>query len=134
MFAWLRPTPAPVPWTPRQQVEAHPVRNAHARVVSDEPRRVVVEVPRRYPLLLRPIRVLFRLREVRRLEIDGVGLELWRRCDGTTSLAQMIDDLMTVDRLTFHEARLLVLGLLRQLAERGALALVAVQDQKTTPA
>jgi hypothetical protein len=115
-------------------VEAHPVRNAHARVVSDEPRRVVVEVPRRYPLLLRPIRVLFRLREVRRLEIDGVGLELWRRCDGTTSLAQMIDDLMTVDRLTFHEARLLVLGLLRQLAERGALALVAVQDQKTTPA
>ncbi len=57
---------------------------------------------------------------------------MWNLCDGQRSVEDIIDEMSRRHRLSFHEARVAVTGLLRELIRRGALA-IALPPDSTPP-
>lgn len=121
-----RPEPAP---DPLAQLSLAPLRNAAARVVSDQPDRLVLELDAAYPRWLGPLPRLVGAKKHRRYALDGLGLELYRLIDDRRPLGDLIEALALAEQLTFNEARLLALHWLHHLAVKGLVILGRRQDQ-----
>ncbi|MCK6489881.1 MAG: PqqD family protein [Planctomycetes bacterium] len=115
--------------TQEQQLALRPQRNARATVLLDEPERVRLAVPLSYRGPLALARRLLRLREQRTYVLDGLGLELWRRIDGTTTVAGLVEWLERDEGLSFQEARLLLADYLGTLTARGLVAVAVPAGQ-----
>lgn len=114
-----RPSPSPVSGLDAEAaLLAVPVPNLRARVVEEHPDHLVIEVPLAWPLWLRPFRRLMGLRDQRRYRLDGLGLLLWRRIDGRTTVAGLVEILEREEALSFHESRLLLASWLGLLSRR----------------
>lgn len=107
----------------RRMLAAIPRRNAAAEVTEDEDclRIAVRTTPPRW--LVGPLRWLLPVRRGRAVRLDGVGAWVWGLCDGARTVEQVVDTFADRYNLTFHEARVAVTGYLRQLVQRGALAM-----------
>lgn len=109
----------------RQMLDAVPLRNEAARELQDSANGgMVVAVPtvlkpwHRLPL----VRWVVRVPEARELHLDPVGAAVWRACDGSRTVEDIILTFAVQYRLTFHESRVSVTTYLRSLIQRGALA------------
>jgi hypothetical protein len=60
--------------------------------------------------------------DARRVTLDRLGGEVWQLCDGR-NVEAVIDELARRHRLSFHEARVAVVALIRELIRRGAMAI-----------
>ena len=99
----------------REQILASkPVRRADA-VVND--RRVVVPIPPRRWLL-------FRVPEgmTKAFELDEMGLFVWNRCDGQSSVQQIAGELAEHFKIDFKRAEASTLAFLNLLASRALVA------------
>jgi hypothetical protein len=103
---------------------AVPVPNS-AAAVEERDGGLVVLVALSYPGWLRGARRLLKLRPCRRYRLDGVGLDVYRRLDGRRNLADLAQELREEHRLTFYEARALILGYVRTLMSKGLVVLAA---------
>ena len=109
--------------TPHDQLALEPLRNAKARLVSDAPAEVVLELDAVYAWWLGPLPRLLGAKKSKRLSLDGVALTVWRRIDDRVNLGQLIDGIAAEHQLEFNEARLLLLQFLRSLSQRGLVVL-----------
>jgi hypothetical protein len=107
----------------RRQLELRVIRNARLQVVEEGPRQVILEVEVTYPGWLGPLPQWLGAKSQRRLVLTGLGLHVWRRIDDRATVAGLIDWVAAEQQLGFHEARLLTLQYLQQLAQRGVLVL-----------
>jgi hypothetical protein len=121
--ASVLPAPPDPSW--RRLLDARPVRNAAARVDPEPNGGLRIRVRRQRPAwLVPPISWIVALRPERTLALDALGREAWEACDGQRRLEEIVDDFARAHALTFHEARVAVSNYLKQLVQRGALAVV----------
>jgi hypothetical protein len=135
----VMPTPAPAGTksTPRrgfpglsheQLLAAVPAPNAALR---SEPRgdaiRLWVPVQRRW-WLQKPLGWFLPLRREKGIELDRVGSEVWRACDGRRSVEQIVEGFAGRHQLGFHAARLPVVQFLQSLVERNLIALIVPES------
>lgn len=114
------------PW--QGLLRSRPVRNAAARVVTQDPDHVIVFVRQKRPaFMVPPLSWIVPFKSERRAVLDKVGTLLWRLCDGERTVEQLVDAFRGRYGLTFHESRAAVTGYLKLLTERGAIA-IATQE------
>lgn len=102
---------------------ALPIRNNSATAEGYGAEAVELTVPRRRPKYLKPLSWLVKVRPTRTIVLDRLGTQIWQSCDGQRTVEQIVDGFAQAHRLSFHEARTAVTGYLRELIERGALAI-----------
>lgn len=97
---------------------------SHNQAVRVETRRgsTLLFVPIRRPAWYRAFAFFLPLRSERGFALDQLGEEVWRACDGSRTLEEIVQEFAERHRLRFHEARLSVLEFLRVLAERKLVA------------
>ena len=112
----------------RDMLAARPVRNQAANVTLAGD-TLSVSVPLRRPgFLVPPLSWIVRPGAARRLVLDTLGKQVWEQCDGQRTVEQIVDAMADAHGLTFHEARVATTNYLKQLVERGALAIVTAGD------
>ena len=122
-------TPPVGSWRP--MLLARPVPNAAAR---SEPGRdgsltLFVRTDREHlPDKVRRLSWITPIRRERRVVLDRLGRQIWDWCDGQCTVESVIDRFAEAHDLTFHESRVAVTSYLKQLIQRGALA-VQVEDE-----
>jgi hypothetical protein len=90
---------------------------------SDGSSLVSVPIPRpRY--LVPPLSWLLPFSHQRRVELDRVGSSVLNMCDGRRTVEAMIEKFAAEHKLSFREAQLAVSAFLRQLSQRGLVAIV----------
>ena len=113
------------------QLHCVPVRNEGVTTVAPDgdPAVLIVEVRLRYRGVSGLAARLFKTRRVRRYELAGLSRELYGKLDGKRTLEDLIVELSTEDKLTFLEARALLVHYLKDLMQRGMVVIVAAADQ-----
>jgi hypothetical protein len=110
---------------------AIPLRNESVRQDSETATSVRVYVPLRKKWFMQPpFSWLFRFSKERVIELDSLGLEVWRMCDGTSTVEKIITLFANNHKLTFHESRLSVMEFLRLLTRRGIIVIVGSNPQE----
>lgn len=108
-----------------RMLRARPVRNSAARVESDSASGVCLRVTTRRPRFwVPPLSWIVALRPARTVVLDRLGAQLWRLCDGTRTVEDVVDRFRDLHGLSFHEARVAVTQYIRWLTRRGVLAIV----------
>ncbi len=110
------------------QMAAIPVRNQRLRISQEDACEIIV-VELKRPLWLRLLQPLLRMPKERRYRLEGIGLEVWRAVDGVRSIGSLAEDFASRHRLSYHEARALLLSYLRTLVGKGLLVIVGVLVQ-----
>jgi hypothetical protein len=124
MIELMDTAPQPQETTWHRMLEATPLRNAAAAVEPDGLEGLRITVRSRRPgWLVPPLSWLLPLRRVRVVRLDRVGSRVWGLCDGERTVEAVVDEFARAYALTFHEARVAVIGYLKQLVQRGALAI-----------
>ena len=106
-------------------LQAVPYANEAMEVTrrSDGGSLVSVPIPRpKY--LVPPLTWLLPFSRQRRVELDQVGASVLGMCDGKRTVESMIEKFAADHKLSFREAQLPVTEFLRQLAQRGLVAIV----------
>jgi len=112
----------------RTQLHAIPVRNEGVQVLDSNESRMVLAVKLNYEGPMLVIAKLLSLRQVKKYEIDGLSLKLYRSLDGVKTAGNLVDSLMDSYKLSFFEARALIAQYLSDLMRRGLVA-VAVKKE-----
>jgi len=107
----------------KRMIHSIPVKNEAAEVIEASGGRVQLCVHNQNPAWHRGIiALMIPMRRSRHVELDELGSDLWRGCDGKNRVADLIDRFALRERLEWHEARLLVTAALRSLIEKGIIA------------
>lgn len=116
------PTTGLISW--KDSLTVIPLRNHAAAVHISDKGRVQLRVPRTLPrFMVPPLTWVVAPRREKSFELDAVGSELWRACDGTSTVEDIADWFADRHKLTFHEARIAVNNYLKLLVERGGMVL-----------
>lgn len=111
-------------------LRAVPMRNTAARVVENSNYGITVYVKQRRPgYMIPPFSWIVPFAPERRVTLDAIGTKIWRWCDGSHTVEEVVERFKDQYRLTFHEARAAVTGYLKMLLQRGVLAIV-MQDEE----
>lgn len=116
----------------RQMLMAVPTPNISARV-THEPRggQVTITVKKKRPgFLVPPLSWIVPFNAERCVTLDALGVDIWGRCDGKRSVEAIVEDFAATHRLTFHESRVAVTGYLKNLIERGVLAILLPENDE----
>ena len=111
------------PWWPTMR--ARPVRNLAAEVSGEDGAPRVTVRQERPAWLAPPLSWVIRPRLRKSYRLEGMGLALWRQCDGSSRVIEIVERMAAEHRLTFHEARVVVSDYLERMVKRGLIAVVA---------
>ena len=118
-----RPQTSLISW--RDTLTAMAVHNAAADVARDDKGHITVSVRKNRPwFLFWPITWIIKPCLKQNIVLDGLGTRLWELCDGRKDVEALVDEFASAYRLTFHESRVAVTSYIKQLVQRGAMALV----------
>ena len=84
-------------------------------------------------LLVPPISWLLPFHSTRRSSLDPLGAEVLDMCDGKSTVERMIERFALAHKLSFREGQLSILEFLRQLTQRGLVAIVGPQLDTRKP-
>lgn len=108
----------------RRMLAAVPEQNTAAQV-SRHGDCVTISIRNVKPsYMVPPISWFVPFKERKVITLDPLGTKLWQLCDGKRSVEDIIDIFRADYELTFHEAKTCVTDYLKQLVQRGALAVV----------
>ncbi len=107
----------------REQLAAIAVANRQVQAQAEADGGGTVTVDQTYPGWMAPVVALFALRRQRCFRLDPIAWGLLQRADGTRTLLTEVEAVAAEHRLTFHEARVLVLACLALLMQRGVVVL-----------
>lgn len=111
---------------------ARPVRNDAACVVDTSAETVTIRIERAKPwYMIPPISWVIPIRSEREIVLDRIGTQIWRLCDGNSTVEAVVDAFGERHALTFHESRASVTGYLKGLIQRGALVIVVDDKRKS---
>ena len=107
----------------RSMLAARPIRNSAASVDDAPGGEVTIRIKRDSPWwMIAPVSWIVPMRNEREIILDRVGALIWRLCDGGRTVENIVDAFGERHGLTFHEARASVTGYMKELIQRGALA------------
>ena len=115
------------------QLSSRPMRNEAVRAETTEDGALQLTVPLRRRGWARALGRVLPLSEERTVELDELGARVLERCDGERTVEDFIDWFQDRWKLSFFEARGLVLYFLRQLMQRGLIAMSAPPDARAEP-
>ena len=114
-------------WKP--MLRATPIRNADATATSGPDGVMTIKVENERPkYLIPPISWILPYKPYRTTRLDGIGSFLWELCGKDQPVEAIIDEFATKYSLTFHEARVSVTGYLKDLIQRGILAIALDEE------
>lgn len=121
------PEPPRADW--RSMLAARPVRNLAAKT-EPAPDGGLWIIVRTAPAPWRraPWKWIVPGRDRRRVALDRLGQEAWGLCDGQRSVEEIVEEMSRRYCLSFHEARAAVTAFIRELVQRGALAIALPPD------
>jgi len=131
------PSPAKNPGAPKsftEQLAVVPLANRHVRTQPEADGGATVTVDQTYPTWMELPVALLNLRRQRSYRLDPIAFGLLRGADGTRSLATEVSAMCSEHRLSFHEARVLVLSCMALLMQRGLVVLAAPTPSEAPPA
>ena len=100
-------------------------RNEAMEVEELRSGRCRVAVPLKRPRwLVPPLTWILPFSSHRRVELDELGSEVLRLCDGRRSVEEIIEKFASSHKLTFREAQVSVTTFLKQLTQRGIIVIV----------
>ena len=106
-------------------LDAVPLHSRAVRVTQGPAGEKVFHVPlERKWYMGPPLGWIMPFRRERAVSLDPLGMEVWRSCDGQTSIETIVERFAAAHRLPFHESRLAVMEFLRQLTQRGLIAVI----------
>ncbi len=124
-----RPRPSDSIQNWRPMLAATPVRNTAATVERLDGNTLRISVPRQRPrFLVPPISWILRPSATRTLFLDTLGSQVWELSDSSRTFEAIVETFAARHGLTFHEARVAAGNYIRQLMERGALAIAMPSD------
>jgi hypothetical protein len=104
-------------------------RNRAAEVEKRRGGGCRVSVPMRRPRwMVPPISWLLPFSSHRRVELDRLGAEVLAACNGRRTVEEMIEKFAADHKLSFREAQVSVTTFIRQLVERGLVAVVGPEQ------
>ena len=106
-------------------LRAVPYLNQAAELAPQPDGRVTANIPIPKPrFLVPPLSWLMPFSKQRRVELEPVGAAVLNLCDGRRTVEAVIESFAARHKLSFREAQLPVTQFLRQLAQRGLVAVV----------
>ena len=115
-------------------LRAVPHRNQAADFAHQPDGRVIVSVPIPRPrYLVPPLSWLLPFSKRRRVELEPVGAAVLELCDGRRTVEAVVEAFAGEHKLSFREAQLPVTAFLRQLAQRGLVAIVGKDKDAEQP-
>jgi hypothetical protein len=108
--------------TAEQVLQSRPVRNQGLRTERIEGGGLRLYLERRKEWWARVLALAFPIPRERRIELDGVGEEVWDLCDGKHTLREMIGVFQERHKLTRAEAEWSLRTYLRDLGKRNLVA------------
>jgi hypothetical protein len=114
--------------TREQMMNGKPIRNEELIVERSEDGEVTLKRARRNVWWLNMLAKVSRLPEYQTLTLDRVGSSVWDWCDGKNSIGDVIAMLAKEHKLSRKEAEVSMLAYLKQLAQRGVIAVVIDPD------
>jgi hypothetical protein len=108
--------------TLEQVMSSRPVRNDQIRSESTEDGGLRLFVERRGDWWVRLLSLIFPIPRERIVELDTVGEEIWKLCDGEHTLKELIFIFEERHKLTRGEAEWSLRTYLRDLGKRGLVA------------
>ena len=85
---------------------------------------IVLAVPRREDAIGRIISAVFQITGTKNIELDEFGSEIWRMCDGTHRVAQMVAKTVKTYKLNERQAEVSVVAFMRMLSGRRLIGFV----------
>ena len=108
-------------------LEAIPYVNRTMELTSRKDGSALASVPIRKPrFMVPPLSWILPFSSERRVQLDRLGVALLALCDGRRTVEAVIEKFAEDHRLTFRESQLSVMQFLRQLTDRGIVALVGL--------
>lgn len=109
-------------------LKAVPHPNEAMKLTPRKDGGVLAAVPMRRPKhLFPPLSWILPYSSHRRVELDPVGAAVLKKCDGRRTTERIIEEFATDHKLTFREAQLSVSQFLKQLTQRGIVAIVGTK-------
>jgi len=109
--------------TREQGLTGKPVRNPELEVERNDAGEIELKLPRRRTWWLNLMAKLGSVPEYRTLTLDRIGSTVWDLCDGEHTVKDLIGRLADEHKLSRKEAEVSLVTYLRQLAQRGVIAL-----------
>jgi hypothetical protein len=111
---------------------AVPVQNRSAECAKDTENELHLRVPlRRRWYMSAPFSWAFPFRTHRGFSLDRLGREVWKACDGTRCVEEIVETFASKHHLSFHEARTAVSEFLKSLTQRGLIVIVGKPGERT---
>jgi hypothetical protein len=108
-------------------LEAVPYVNQTMELTRRRDGSALASVPLRRPrFLVPPLSWILPFSSERRVQLDKMGMALLSLCDGRRTVEAVIEKFAEDHRLTFRESQLSVMQFLRQLTDRGIVAIVGL--------
>jgi len=115
--------------TTAEYLRAVPFKNQAMEVTPKSGGGVLVSVPLKRPkYMVPPLSWILPFSSHRRVELDALGAEVLDLCDGKRIIEAIIERFASAHKLTFREAQLAVTEFLRQLTQRGLVAIVGRKE------
>lgn len=109
---------------PREEVLASkPLRNPLIKWELQENGDVQMVIPLKKSLRLTVLSYLFHVPARKTVVLDRLGSEVWLRCDGETSVSQIVDALCEKHKMSRKESEISLFSYLQQLVRRGYIGL-----------
>jgi hypothetical protein len=111
-------------------LRARPLKNQAARIESETRDAVSIVVKQERPAFIRPpLSWIVPHRPERTAQLDTLGTEVWRLCDGKRDVEAIIDRFAEAHALSFHESRIAVTEYIGSLVKRGVLAIEMLEEE-----
>lgn len=98
-----------------------PTRNDQLEWKTNNDDEVTITLKRADTTKVKVLSKIFWVPEKRTLVLDEIGSQVWKMCDGRTSVASMIKQLCDVHKLNAKEAEISLLTYLRTLGRKNLL-------------
>ena len=104
----------------KTQLESVPIRNEAIEIEERDSGRIyLISVTLKYHGISRLLTRVLKAGRKKRYQLDGVSLALFKKIDGKRMIGDLLDGMMQEHKLTFVEARGLVLQYLHVMVAKG---------------
>jgi len=114
--------------TRKQALSARPIRNPALKWEELDGGEIRIVLPRRDDRVGKVLSVLFYVPKSRPINLDIVGANVWKRCDGQHTVDDIVDALVEEHRLHRREAEVSLTEFLKMLGKRNMVAFLVPND------
>ncbi len=111
-----------------KQLHSVPVKNTKVETAESGDGYRILILKLEYTGLIKVFARVFKARNEKKYRLEGLGLQLYDMLDGKKNIENLIDMMIEKYKLSFFEARALIIQYLHTLIKRG-LVVIAVKEE-----